>query len=68
MLKTIAGLQGVTILSKDAQKKISGGTWVCSCTGMPGTWEYTRTPSVTEIYNDINTYCQHGGTCNNSIQ
>lgn len=25
MLKTIAGLQGVTILSKDAQKKITGG-------------------------------------------
>lgn len=24
MLKTIAGLQGVTILSKDAQKKVTG--------------------------------------------
>jgi hypothetical protein len=25
MLKTISGLQGVTVLSKDAQKKIKGG-------------------------------------------
>ncbi len=29
MLKTIAGLQGVTVLSKEAQKKIGGG--VASC-------------------------------------
>lgn len=68
MLKTIAGLQGVTILSKDAQKKISGGTWVCSCTGMPGTWEYTNTPSVDKMITDIGIYCTNGGTCNNSIQ
>ena len=26
MLKTIAGLQGVTILSKESQKKVKGGT------------------------------------------
>ncbi len=29
MLKTIEGLQGVTILSKDAQKKVNGGTVTC---------------------------------------
>jgi hypothetical protein len=29
MLKTIAGLQGVTYLSKDAQKKFSGVVVMC---------------------------------------
>ncbi len=29
MLKTIAGLQGVTVLSKEAQKKIGGGKTEC---------------------------------------
>jgi hypothetical protein len=29
MLKTIAGLQNVAVLSKDAQKKIGGGTSEC---------------------------------------
>jgi hypothetical protein len=29
MLKTIAGLQGVTILKKEAQKKITGGSGTC---------------------------------------
>lgn len=31
MLKTIAGLQGVTILSKDAQKKLFGGLAPGTC-------------------------------------
>jgi hypothetical protein len=31
MLKTIAGLQGVNILSKDAQKKVSGGVAATNC-------------------------------------
>jgi hypothetical protein len=30
MLKTIAGLQGVTVLSKDAQKKVTGSQGTCS--------------------------------------
>ncbi len=38
MLKTIAGLQGVTILSKDAQKKVNGGTITCGFKTTDGTW------------------------------
>ena len=30
MLKTIAGLQGVTLLSKDAQKKVTGSKGTCA--------------------------------------
>lgn len=67
MLKTIAGLQGVTILGKNAQKQISGGTWSCSCSGHAGSWEYTTDDvSVGELIDDINTYCREGGSCTNS--
>lgn len=65
MLKTIAGLQGVTILGRDAQKKINGGNWTCSCSGHAGTWEYLDSPSVGEMVDDINTYCRNGGSCSN---
>ena len=51
------------LLDRDAQKKIGGGTLVCSCTGMPGTWEYRSTPTPQTMVDDINTYCTNGGSC-----
>lgn len=70
MLKTIAGLQGVTILSKDAQKKIGGGreSWSCSCTGSVGSWTYDSNVNSQNIQaiasHDVALYCSTGqGTC-----
>jgi len=42
MLKTIAGLQGVTVLSRDAQKKVNGGTGTCAVY-MPADWQPNHT-------------------------
>lgn len=44
MLKTITGLQGVTILSKEAQKKIGGGK-NCGFKTSSGAWIEVVNPS-----------------------
>ena len=66
MLKTIAGLQGVTVLSKDAQKKIGGlQAYSCHCIGSVGEWtaNYPRDTGV--IREEIGKYCRSGrGICN----
>jgi len=51
-------------LTKNEQKKISGGAWSCSCSGgQVGSWTYTSTPTTQGMINDINTYCTYGGSC-----
>lgn len=76
MLKTIEGLQGVTILSKDAQKKISGGvTGVCavrvsggSYGGATGVIDFGTQSSGSAASGAASSWCashiaQYGGRC-----
>lgn len=63
-MQKIKNFRTAQILSKDEQKKVTGGTWSCSCSGgQVGSWYYTSTPSVSTMFNDINTYCIYGGSC-----
>lgn len=75
MLKTIAGLQGVSILSRDAQKKISGGTsqaGVCAIRITGGDYGSTlgaiNFGTGSNPSDSANAYCSnyvsnHGGRC-----
>jgi hypothetical protein len=76
MLKTIAGLQGVTVLSKVAQKKIGGGvTGICavrvsggSYGGATGILDFGEQSSGGGASSAANSWCvnhiaQYGGRC-----
>jgi predicted SprT family Zn-dependent metalloprotease len=66
MLKTIAGLQGVTVLSKDAQKKIGGlQRYSCHCIGSVGEWTANYPRDTAFIKAEIIESCSSGrGICN----
>ncbi len=70
MLKTIAGLQGVTVLSKDAQKKIGGlQRYHCHCNGSVGEWTANYPRDTAFIRSEIRKYCSSGhGMCNKIMQ
>ena len=65
MLKTIAGLQGVTILSKEAQRQIGGmQRYSCHCIGSVGEWTANYPRDTAIIRREITTYCSSGhGIC-----
>lgn len=54
MLKTIAGLQGVTVLSKEAQKKVKGSQGTCAVY-LPAGWAPNHNFSFS-----ADVYTQHG--------
>lgn len=66
MLNTIAGLQGVTVLSKDAQKKIGGlQRYSCHCIGSVGEWTANYPRDTEFIKAEIKESCSSGhGICN----
>lgn len=66
MLNTIAGLQGVTVLSKDAQKKIGGlQRYSCHCIGSVGEWTANYPRDTAFIKAEIIESCSSGrGICN----
>ena len=76
MLKTIAGLQGVSILSRDAQKKISGDvTGICDVSdsgssygGVTGILDFVSQSSGGAASGAAASWCadhiaQYGGRC-----